>query len=58
VKEADRPADVQLFAELYYLNMQRLQARDWYMFPESWLSDLCPLRNTSRYSLCAKGIAS
>jgi lipid II:glycine glycyltransferase (peptidoglycan interpeptide bridge formation enzyme) len=31
---------VQLFAELYYLNMQRLQARDWYMFPESWLSDL------------------
>ena len=40
VKEANRPADVQLFAELYYSNMQRLQARDWYLFPESWLSDL------------------
>lgn len=40
VEEANRPADVQLFAQLYYLNMQRLQARDWYMFPEAWLSDL------------------
>ena len=40
VKEANRPADVQLFAELYRLNMQRLQARDWYLFPESWLSNL------------------
>lgn len=40
VEEANSPADVRLFAELYHLNMQRLQARDWYMFPESWLSDL------------------
>ena len=40
VGEANSPADVQRFAELYRLNMLRLQARDWYMFPESWLSDL------------------
>ncbi|TKB73886.1 MAG: GNAT family N-acetyltransferase [Nitrospira sp.] len=40
VEEANSPADVQLFSRLYHLNMQRLQARDWYMFPESWLSDL------------------
>ncbi|THJ25047.1 MAG: GNAT family N-acetyltransferase [Nitrospira sp. CG24E] len=40
VKEANEPADVQQFAELYLLNMQRLQARDWYMFPETWLSEL------------------
>ena len=40
VEEANSPADVRLFAELYRLNMLRLQARDWYMFPESWLSDL------------------
>jgi len=33
VEEANTPADVHLFAQLYYHNMQRLQARDWYLFP-------------------------
>jgi hypothetical protein len=40
MEEANTPADVQLFAQLYYRNMQRVQARDWYLFPEAWLSEL------------------
>ena len=40
VEEANTPADVHLFAQLYHHNMQRLQARDWYLFPEAWLKEL------------------
>jgi GNAT acetyltransferase-like protein len=40
VEEANTPADVHLFAQLYHHNMQRLHARDWYLFPEAWLREL------------------
>jgi hypothetical protein len=40
VEEANTPADVNLFAQLYHHNMQRVQAHDWYLFPEAWLREL------------------